>query len=90
MSADFLDRYAAALAAAGVGTGADALTAAEEEMVLELARIVAHGTERKNAPLATYLTGLAIAAGPSDGARETVLARALKIARMAAGEGGAS
>jgi hypothetical protein len=87
MSAGFLAGYAAALAAAGFGTGADTLTSAEEEMVLELARIVAHATARKNAPLATYLTGLAIAAGPRDAAREALLARALEIARMAAGEG---
>ena len=49
---DFLDRYAAAL-------GVAPLTAEEVAAILDLAREVAHGTERKNAPLATWLAGRA-------------------------------
>ena len=37
------------------------LTELEKETVLELARIVAHGSERKFAPLSTYLAGQFVA-----------------------------
>lgn len=33
----------------------------EIDMLLEIAKVVAHGTERKNAPLATYLVGRYVA-----------------------------
>jgi hypothetical protein len=49
MSANYPDRYAEALALE--------LTDAEVEAVLGLARAVAHGSERKFAPLSTYLAG---------------------------------
>ena len=51
----WLDRYADAL-------GVPRLDPADVEAVLDLARDVAHGTERRNAPLATYLAGRAAAA----------------------------
>lgn len=47
---DWLDRFAAAL-------GVAPLDPAEVEAILDLAREVAHGTERKNAPLAAWLAG---------------------------------
>ncbi|MGH9155819.1 MAG: DUF6457 domain-containing protein [Acidimicrobiales bacterium] len=58
---DFLDRLADAL---GVGK----LAAGERAGLLDLARVVAHGTERRHAPVATYLAGLATAGGtpPAD------------------------
>jgi hypothetical protein len=49
VSADYPDRYAEALALE--------LTDVEVEIVLDLARMVAHASERKFAPLATYLAG---------------------------------
>ncbi|HVL05478.1 MAG TPA: DUF6457 domain-containing protein [Acidimicrobiales bacterium] len=53
MSENYPDRFAEALALD--------LTDVEKETVLELARIVAHGSERMNAPLSTYLAGQFIA-----------------------------
>ena len=52
-------RYAAALAQASGGE----LTLPEEEVdaLLDLAREVAHGTERRYAPLSTYLAGRFVA-----------------------------
>lgn len=47
---DWLDRFAAAL-------GVPPLDPAEVDTILDLAREVAHGTERKNAPLAAWLAG---------------------------------
>jgi len=47
---DWLDRFALALGVAPLDTS-------EVEAILDLAREVAHGTERKNAPLAAWLAG---------------------------------
>jgi hypothetical protein len=41
------------------------LDAAETEAVLALARDVAHGTERKNAPVAAFLAGRFVGTGGS-------------------------
>ena len=57
----WLDRFADALHVPRIDPG-------EADALLDLARVVAHGTERKNAPLATYLAGRA-AAGGGDVAR---------------------
>ena len=57
---DWLDRFADALAAPRLGP-------AEVDAVLDLARVVAHGTERRNAPLAAYLAGRA-GTGPAEAA----------------------
>lgn len=38
---------------------------ADCETILDLARIVAHGTERKNAPLAAFLAGWFVGSGGS-------------------------
>ena len=53
MSATYPDRYAEALALQ--------LTEQEVEAVLDLARAVAHGSERKFAPVSTYLAGQFVA-----------------------------
>jgi hypothetical protein len=53
----WMQRYATAL-------GLE-LSDAEVETILELAREVAHGTERKNAPLAAFLAGRFVGAGGS-------------------------
>jgi len=55
---DWLDRFATAL-------GMPPIDTAEVETILDLAREVAHGTERKNAPLAAWLAGRA-AVSPVD------------------------
>ena len=49
---DWLDDYAAAL-----GDPSYAPTGPDKNRLLELARDVAHGTERKNAPLAAFIVG---------------------------------
>lgn len=49
---NWLDRYAEAL-------GVPPLAAEDVDAILDLAREVAHGTERKNAPLAAWLAGRA-------------------------------
>ena len=53
MSATYPERYAEAL---GVSLGAG-----EVDTVLDLARVVAHGSERKFAPLSSYLAGQYVA-----------------------------
>ena len=74
---DWLDRFADALSVAR-------LDPAEADAVLDLARVVAHGTERRNAPLATFLAGWASAGGGVDAAG------AVAVARRLLGDGGAS
>ena len=53
MSANYPDRYAEALGLS--------LTDQEADAVLDLARVVAHGSERKFAPLSTFLAGQFVA-----------------------------
>jgi hypothetical protein len=61
---DWMDRLRASLAPeADVGTG---LSAEEERLILELARIAAHTSERIAAPLTTFVAGLALAGLPSE------------------------
>jgi hypothetical protein len=72
---DWMERMARAL-------GEEPLTPAEVGAVLKLARDVAHGVERKGAPLATFLAG--VHAGRQAGAgmpRQDALARAVEVAR---------
>lgn len=48
------------------------LDATDAEALLDLARVVAHGTERKNAPLAAFLAGRWVAGaggGPAEALR---------------------
>ena len=69
MTADpavFLERYREALQeAAGRPVPLDD---EEVQALLDLARDVAHGTERRNAPLATFLVGQFVAARVAEGA----------------------
>jgi hypothetical protein len=51
MMEDWLERFAAAL-------GVEPITPKEMGTLLKLSREVAHGVERKFAPLSTYLAGL--------------------------------
>lgn len=58
---DWLDAYATELLQELGGRGPEGVGDGVRESLLDLARIVAHGTERKNAPLATYLAGSFVA-----------------------------
>ena len=84
MAADearFLERYRQALremAGRPVELDQD-----QVEAVLDLARDVAHGSERRNAPLATFLAGQFVVARVADG---TPVAAALEEARALARE----
>lgn len=69
---DWLERYAEEL-------GVASLTADEAEALLDLARDVAHGTERRFAPLSTFLAG--VAAGAADRDRPSSIADALAAAQ---------
>jgi Domain of unknown function (DUF6457) len=44
-----------------LGPSAPAVTEDEAEAVLELARVVAHSSERRAAPVTAYLIGMAVA-----------------------------
>lgn len=73
-SENYPDRFAEALALD--------LTEGEKETVLELARIVAHGSERMYAPISTYLAGQFIAELVRTGLpRAEALAEAVAVAR---------
>lgn len=79
---DFLDRYRRALqeaAGAPIELDDDAV-----EAVLDLARDVAHGSERRHAPLATFLAGQFVKAGTA-GPKEA-LQKALQEATELAGQ----
>ena len=81
MTANYPDQYAEALALE--------LTPEEIDAVLDLARVVAHGSERRFAPLSTYLAGQFVAELVRTGVpREEALAEAIAIAEraLAAGE----
>lgn len=67
----WLERYADEL-------GVPALTDDEVARLLGLARDVAHGTERRFAPLSTFLAGVAVGAGDAD--RVVALDRAVVVA----------
>jgi len=55
-----------------LGPGAQGAAPGEIEAVLELARVAAHASERRAAPVATYLAGMAVA-GAAPEAREAFL-----------------
>ena len=74
MSENYPDRLAGAMALE--------LSEVEKETVLELARIVAHGSERMYAPLSTYLAGQFIAELVRNGLpRAEALAEAVAVAK---------
>ena len=64
----WIDDYAEGLSDAA----STEITVPDEDAVLDFTRRVAHGTERKNAPLATFLAGwyvgVQVAAGTDPGA----------------------
>ena len=65
----WLARYASALAQGLVESDAQVdLGDGGEDQVLKLASVVAHGSERRNAPLATFLAGCYVALRVSEGA----------------------
>ena len=66
----WLDRFADDLQVPRLDPG-------EVDALLDLARVVAHGTERKNAPLATFLAGRCLAQHGGDPAE--VLRRAEQL-----------
>ena len=55
-----------------LGPNPPAVAAGEIEAVLELARVAAHGSERRAAPVTTYLAGLVLG-GAAPEAREAFL-----------------
>ena len=80
MTANYPDQYAEALALQ--------LTPLELEAVLDLARVVAHGSERHFAPLSPYLAGQFVAALVRTGVpREEALAEAIAIAERTLANG---
>ncbi len=80
MSATYPERYAEAL---GLELGAD-----EADAVLDLARVVAHGSERKFAPLSSYLAGQFVAGRVRAGVPHAeALAETLAIAERILGGG---
>ncbi|MGH2698513.1 MAG: DUF6457 domain-containing protein [Actinomycetota bacterium] len=87
---DWFERYAAALEERlGSPEPAVHLRSELRNPVLTLARIVAHGTERKNAPLAAYVAGRYVAARSAQGRDEAGAVReALEIAEAITPTGG--
>ncbi len=79
MSGSFADDYAAALSRAAmtdIGIGPE-----EVDTLLDLARVVAHGTERRFAPLVSYLAGQYVVARTRDGGSvEQALDEAVDVA----------
>jgi hypothetical protein len=55
-----------------LGPDAPSVTDGEIEAVLELARVAAHSSERRAAPVTAYLTGIAVA-GAAPEAREAFI-----------------
>ncbi len=80
MSDQWSDRYGRALAERAGG-----VVDSDEEVVgavLDLARVVAHASERKDAPLATFLAGQFVARRADSGVAPSVaLAEAADVAR---------
>jgi hypothetical protein len=79
---DWFQEYAAALEERlGRSEPTVHLPRESKNPILDLARIVAHGTERKNAPLAAYVAGRYVAARIAQGVEESgALAEALAAA----------
>lgn len=79
MSENYPERYAEALALG--------LSEAEATAVLDLARIVAHGSERHHAPLSAYLAGQFVAQLVRSGVpTDEALAEATAIAEKVLGD----
>ena len=68
--------------------GTPALQADESAAILDLARDVAHGSERRFAPLAAYAAGLAIGAATAPGDRAIAVAGIIEaVHRLDSGGG---
>jgi hypothetical protein len=81
--ADFLDLYADALRE----RAGDKVSLSRQirNPLLDLARVVAHGTERKNAPLAAFLAGRYVEMRRAQGADDAAaVAEAVEIAEKLA------
>jgi hypothetical protein len=79
---DWLDSYAQALAGQLGDAQPEPTAPTAREKLLLLARLVAHGTERKNAPLATYVAGRYVATRAAQGVdAEQATGEALEAAR---------
>lgn len=71
--------------------GEDPLGAPEVEALLETARDVAHGVERRVTPLSAFLAGIAVGRRPATESRDVALARVLaEVRRLVEGETGRS
>lgn len=62
------DRFAQAASRRGVTIETPAITSDVAHEILELARVAAHTQERRFAPLASYVAGLAVERMPREGA----------------------
>lgn len=84
----WLNSYSDLLADRLTGDGPMArLGSDQQEPVLDLARIVAHGTERKNAPLAAFIAGRYCALREAEGVEPSAaLAEAIDAARRLLGD----
>ncbi len=72
---EWLDRLAGAL-------GVEEITPPEMSMALQIARDVAHGIERKLAPVSTFLVGVSVGVRTAQGgSREEALRRAVAATR---------
>ena len=72
---EWIDNFASAL-------GQESMEAREVGAVLKLARDVAHGVERKLAPLSTFVVGIHVGRRTAEGlSREDALAEALDAAQ---------
>ncbi|MFN2525641.1 MAG: DUF6457 domain-containing protein [Actinomycetota bacterium] len=80
---EWIERFAEALGSGLEGSeGELGLRDEEVDRVLELARDIAHATERVNAPLSTYMAGRYVALREGQGAdRATALQEAIEAAR---------
>lgn len=64
---EWMERVRASLALEGSeGEPATELSAEEERLILDLARVAAHSSERIAAPLTTFVAGLALAELPPE------------------------
>jgi Domain of unknown function (DUF6457) len=88
---DWFDKYAVALEERLGSSESVHLSGHLKNPILSLARIVAHGTERKNAPLATFVAGRYVVARGAQGVDEAAaVAEALEIAEAITPAGEAS
>ena len=80
---EFLERFAAELGSRLDASGRSiAIPQGSKARLLELARDVAHGTERKNAPLAAFIAGGYVFARSGDGVDGTAAVdEAVQVAR---------